>query len=183
MKRQARPEELQLWARVAETVKPMPGRVVPARPESAAPEVVSTAPVEAATAKKVKGPAPRARGLQPPPSPPPPERLEPGRARRVVRERDPIAARIDLHGLTLDRARPALESFVTAAWSRGDRVVLVITGKGRDGEGLIRRLTPEWLAGPSLRAMIAGVQSAHRRHGGDGAFYVALKAQSNRQTG
>jgi DNA-nicking Smr family endonuclease len=112
-----------------------------------------------------------------------PERLEPGRARRVVRERDPIAARIDLHGLTLDRARPALESFVTAAWSRGDRVVLVITGKGRDGEGLIRRLTPEWLAGPSLRAMIAGVQSAHRRHGGDGAFYVALKAQSNRQTG
>ncbi|NBU27656.1 MAG: HAMP domain-containing protein [Caulobacteraceae bacterium] len=94
-----------------------------------------------------------------------------------------FAARIDLHGLTLDRARPALESFVTAAWSRGDRVVLVITGKGRDGEGLIRRLTPEWLAGPSLRAMIAGVQSAHRRHGGDGAFYVALKAQSNRQTG
>ena len=182
MKRQARPEELQLWARVAETVKPLPGRVVPARPESAAPEVGSTAPVEAKTAKKVKGPPPRARSLQPP-SPPPPERLEPGRARRVVRERDPIAARIDLHGLTLDRARPALESFVTAAWSRGDRVVLVITGKGRDGEGLIRRLTPEWLARPSLRAMIAGVQSAHRRHGGDGAFYVALKAQSNRQIG
>lgn len=175
MKRQPRPEELQLWARVAETVKPMPGRVVPVRPAPSAPQVVSVAPVEAGGEKKIKGPAPRARSLQPLP-PPPPERLEPGRARRIVRERDPIAARIDLHGLTLDRARPALEAFVRTAWSRGDRVVLVITGKGRDGEGMIRRLMPEWLAAGSLRPMIAGVQSAHRRHGGDGAYYVALRA-------
>jgi DNA-nicking Smr family endonuclease len=94
----------------------------------------------------------------------------------VVRERDPIAARIDLHGLTLDRARASLESFVVGAWRRGDRVVLVITGKGREGEGMIRRLLPEWLAAPVLRPMIAGVQAAHRRHGGEGAFYVALKA-------
>jgi len=176
MKRTARPEELHLWAQVAETVKPLPGRAVPRGPVSPpplkAPAVAGEglAPAGAAPAGSPRVPAPR------PPLPPAPGRLEPGRARRVVRERDPIAARIDLHGLTLDRARASLESFVVGAWRRGDRVVLVITGKGREGEGMIRRLLPEWLAAPVLRPMIAGVQAAHRRHGGEGAFYVALKA-------
>lgn len=95
----------------------------------------------------------------------------------MVRERDPIDGRLDLHGLTLDQARAALEAFVLASWTRGDRTLLVITGKGSLGEGMIRRLTPEWLNAPALRPAIAAIQSAHRRHGGEGALYVALKAR------
>ncbi len=172
MRRPARPEELRLWAMVAETVKPLPGRAVakPADPPAAAAEAGALPP-------KLTGRAPKskpAKALKPA-VPPPPEKLEPNRARRVVRERDPIGSRIDLHGLTIDRAKPALEAFVFGAWERGDRVILVITGKGTLGEGMLRRLTPEWLASPPLRPLIAGVQPAHRRHGGDGAFYVALK--------
>ena len=55
------------------------------------------------------------------------------------------------------------------------RAVLVITGKGASGDGVLRRRTPEWLAAPSLRSIIAGYSQADRRHGGEGALYIALK--------
>ncbi|OXS18849.1 DNA mismatch repair protein MutS, partial [Pseudomonas fluorescens] len=42
--------------------------------------------------------------------------------------------RIDLHGMTLDRAHPALNSFILGSFSRGLRLVLVITGKGKSKE-------------------------------------------------
>ncbi|MBI1404848.1 MAG: DNA mismatch repair protein MutS [Caulobacter sp.] len=173
MKRPARPEELQLWARVAETVKPMPGRTLPRLPDLSGAATDALPP-------KLTGRAPAATPAKPLRArvPPPPAPLEPNRARRVVREHDPIAGRLDLHGLTVDHARPTLERFIFAAFDRGDRVVLVITGKGNQGEGIIRRLTPEWLSAPPLRAMIAGVQPAHRRHGGDGALYVAIKRRA-----
>lgn len=173
MTRPARPEELRLWALVAESVKPMPGRSLPRLPVPAGHEPAALPP-------KLTGRAPTAAPAKPlrGKSPAPAEPLEPNRARRVIREHDPIAGRIDLHGLTVDRARPALEGFIFGAWERGDRVLLVITGKGNQGEGIIRRLTPEWLAAPPLRALIAGVQAAHRRHGGEGALYVALKRKA-----
>jgi DNA-nicking Smr family endonuclease len=40
---------------------------------------------------------------------------------------------------------------------------------------VLRRRAPEWLAGPALRGAVAGVSVADRRHGGDGALFVALK--------
>ena len=112
-----------------------------------------------------------------PPSliPPGPEGIEPNRHRRIVRERDPLARRIDLHGLDQDRARRALIDFLLRAQHEGERAVLVITGKGSLGEGVLRRRTPDWLAEPMLREVVAGVSLADRRHGGEGALYVALK--------
>jgi DNA-nicking Smr family endonuclease len=101
--------------------------------------------------------------------------IEPGRKRRLTRERDPIELRLDLHGLDQDRARAALHGFLLRAQAVGARAVLVITGKGFQGDGVLRRRTPEWLADPALRGVVAGVSEAHRRHGGEGALYVALK--------
>jgi DNA-nicking Smr family endonuclease len=112
-------------------------------------------------------------------SPGPPGAIEPNRQRRLVREREPIGARLDLHGLDQDRARGALERFIAASQAQGHRAVLVITGKGVRGDGVLRRLTPEWLAGPMLRPMVAGLAWADRRHGGEGALYVALKRRSS----
>ena len=168
MKRPARPEELALWARVAETVKPLPGRKVPkvAKPKPAEGDALPPKlEGRAALAKAVKAAKPKV----------PPQPLEPNRSRRVVKEREVIAGRVDLHGLTLERARPVLEQFILAAVERGDRLVLVITSKGSGGRETLRGMTPLWLAQPPLRALIAGVQQADRRHGGEGAFYVALK--------
>ena len=68
-----------------------------------------------------------------------------------------------------------LERFLARAWDEGYRAVLVITGKGFTGDGILRRAAPEWLAAPHLAHIVAGISEAHRRHGGEGALYVALK--------
>jgi len=104
-----------------------------------------------------------------------PHPIEPLRRRRLARERDVIGARLDLHGLDQDRARAALHAFLHRACAQGHRAVLVITGKGALGDGILRRRAPEWLSEPEVRPLIAGVSQADRRHGGAGALYIALK--------
>ena len=80
--------------------------------------------------------------------------------------------------MTQDQARVALFGFLNRAVADGWRAVLVITGKGSRGDGVLRRRVPEWLAEPGLRSTVAGVSEAHLRHGGEGALYVALKRQA-----
>lgn len=86
-----------------------------------------------------------------------------------------IGASIDLHGHTQDSARNALASFLQMASIRGDRTVIVITGVGRAGQGVLKQRVPEWLADRDLRALVSGFAQAHRNHGGAGAYYVFLK--------
>jgi DNA-nicking Smr family endonuclease len=101
--------------------------------------------------------------------------IEPGRRRRLHRDRDEHGDWLDLHGMTQDQARAALTGFVLRASAQRQRHVLVITGKGNLGDGVLRRRVPEWLAEPPLRKLVAGLSEAHRRHGGEGALHVALK--------
>jgi len=171
MKRKPGPDELRLWAVVTATVRPSAGRSpVKAPPEEAAP----AKPVVPAVTMKPFIPDAHKKVVRPPPVQPP-QAIEPGRKRRLTRERDPIDLRLDLHGLDQDRARAALIAFLLRAQDEGVRAVLVITGKGYTGDGVLRRRTPEWLAEPGLRHVVAGVSTAHGRHGGEGALYVALK--------
>jgi len=83
-----------------------------------------------------------------------------------------------MHGFDQEQARPALEGFIRRAYADGHRAVLIITGKGKIGHGVLKKRTPEWLASPALREMIAGVSQADQRHGGEGALYVALKRRT-----
>ncbi len=95
---------------------------------------------------------------------------------RVARGREPIDARIDLHGLTQAEAHAALSRFLHAASARGARLVLIITGKGtRSGEGVLKRQVPLWLALPEFRELVIGFEGAHAAHGGEGALYVRLR--------
>jgi DNA-nicking Smr family endonuclease len=104
---------------------------------------------------------------------PRPDTIEPRRLRRL--SRGLLSDHIDLHGLNQDEARAELIAFVEDCIQRGVRGALIITGKGTLGDGVLRRRVPDWLAEPPLRPLIAGVSEAHRRHGGSGALYVALK--------
>ncbi|MFT3997715.1 MAG: Smr/MutS family protein [Asticcacaulis sp.] len=104
-----------------------------------------------------------------------PDPIEPKRKRRISRERDPIEARLDLHGLNQLQAEQRLKAFVQQAWANDYRAVLVITGKGMAENGILKRNAPEWLADPALSYIVAGISQAHARHGGSGALYVALK--------
>jgi DNA-nicking Smr family endonuclease len=94
-------------------------------------------------------------------------------------------ARIDLHGMTLAEAHPALVSFILGSRGKGRRFVLVITGKGRVSDdfapmparaGRLRHDVPRWLALPPLAGAVLQVAPAHQRHGGEGALYVYLRA-------
>jgi DNA-nicking Smr family endonuclease len=178
MKRPLKPEELRIWSMVAATVHPLPGKRSPA---SAAGDGGDRRSTDGGSRK------PLAKSQAAAPSIPHPARLagpllpqrekeiEPRRKHRIARNREPIGGRIDLHGMTYDQARAALEAFLRRAWDEGYRAVLVITGKGLAGDGVLRRATPEWLAAPGLAHIVAGISEAHRRHGGEGALYVALK--------
>jgi DNA-nicking Smr family endonuclease len=183
MKRPLRPEETRLWAVVAATVRPAPGRRGPeaaaAVPSPTAPEAPPPAPAKPPlyTARNPRsGPTPPSPKLSPPlRTSDAPDGIEPNRKRRIVRGRDTLAARLDLHGYDQDRARARLYDFLVQAQDEGAHAVLVITGKGFSGEGVLRRRTPEWLADPRLREVVAGLSPADDRHGGEGAWYVALK--------
>jgi DNA-nicking Smr family endonuclease len=177
VKRPLKPDELRIWNLVAGTVHPLPGRAAPvlsptpqAKPGET-PAHIPPPPLQ----KRPKGPGPQPKHPKTPRPRETPEEIEPNRHHRIARERDPIAARLDLHGLDQDRARAVLEGFLRRAWDEGYRAVLVITGKGVQGDGILRRRTPEWLASPQLSKIVAGVSEAHRRHGGAGALYIALK--------
>lgn len=95
--------------------------------------------------------------------------------RRVRRGQHEIDARLDLHGHTQDTAHRELVEFLLRQAGQGARCVLVITGKGRMGAGILRARLFDWIADPELRPFIAGYAEAHPRHGGAGATYVFLR--------
>jgi DNA-nicking Smr family endonuclease len=87
----------------------------------------------------------------------------------------PIDARLDLHGLTQEQAHARLVSFLATAQVRGNRCVLVITGRGQRHGGTLRTMTPRWLDESNLRPLILAYAQARLEHGGDGALYVLLR--------
>lgn len=172
-KRRLRPEEQRAWARVARSVKARPG----------AEPAIGTAPIQRidpeTTGARAEMDAAMASEVPPPTPAPYPPRLGPlpnrKSERRIRRGQAPIAGRFDLHGHTQDSAHRALPVFLSNQRASGARCVLVITGKGRMGEGVLRRNFLHWLETPSARALVSGYAPAHARHGGDGAFYVFLR--------
>ena len=62
---------------------------------------------------------------------------------QLSRGRKEIDARLDLHGMTQTRAHRALSGFLQRAHHDGLTFVLVITGKGKLGDGIrARRAAP-----------------------------------------
>lgn len=92
--------------------------------------------------------------------------------------------KLDLHGMRVDAAHPALIRFILTAQASGKRLVLVVTGKGKhkddDGpiptpRGVLRHQVPHWLELPPLAQAVLQVTPAHVSHGGVGAYYVYLR--------
>ncbi len=171
MTRQLSDQELRLWLRVARTVKPAHPSVRHATPED---RIVSRTPAtQGATLGSTAAAKPAmVRTAQERPA------EDHSRHRRVRRGQVDIDATIDLHGYTQDVARRALVQFVEAERMSGARCLLVITGKGREGTGVLRRRFLDWINEQDLRPHISGYSVANVRHGGDGAFYLLLKRKS-----
>ena len=87
---------------------------------------------------------------------------------------------LDLHGMNLDGAWRAIDRALELAISRGDRVLLLITGHHRPGtppveRGRIRAAVHDWLEASRHAPNIAAVRGGHRRHGGGGSLYIILR--------
>ncbi len=200
-----RPDEAELWSRIARSTKPLrpgspkaadaPGTVQPPpagplsfparapflptvafrpgpfRIGSVTQTVTQTAAPTAATHDLAPAIADRLRQA--------PVGMDARAHRRMTRGKLAVEARIDLHGMTLHQAHPALTQFVSRAHAQGRRLILVITGKGRDRDaergGLLKRQVPHWLTTGPMRPLVLQIAEAHRAHGGSGAYYVYLR--------
>ncbi len=97
---------------------------------------------------------------------------------RRLKEGDfPIDGKLDLHGMRQDEAHEALHQFIDAQLKRKSRCLLIITGKGRDGKGVLRANMEGWLMASRDAAYILALRPAAIKHGGTGAFYLLLKRQ------
>lgn len=159
-----RPEDRKIWQKVARTVAPRrrdkgkgSAKPDPTREDFAT--MLRLPPSERPTAKPL------------------PKSLDVNNDKRVRRGRVEIDATIDLHDLTQNQARPALVKAVIRAYNQNFTTLLVITGKGRRGEGVLRRNFPEWISQVPIRPLIATYAPAHIKHGGGGAWYVFLKSR------
>ena len=155
--------DLGLWRQAVRDVTPLPGR---ARPEPV------PMPSPAPNAKAPLTPAPAAPGFG----------IDRANAERLKRGRHPIAARLDLHGLTQSEAHRALAQFVSHSRAIGRRCVLVITGRGLTptGPGVLKAAVPRWLAEPEFRHHILMTAPAQPKDGGAGALYVLLRRSGRR---
>lgn len=171
-KRQLTADEKSLWRRVAKTLKPR--RTADVHAEPIEKELERALATRKRFSAPVSTPAPKAR--QPEKSPPADRASE----KRVRRGKVDVAATLDLHGHTQGSGHAMLTSFLCSAHASGDRTVLVVTGVGRAGEGVLKRRLPNWLSGAELRPLVSGYAQAHRSHGGGGAFYVFLKPRPAR---
>ena len=168
-------EEAALWARVKATVRP----IHPARRKPVAAEAVPP-----------PAPVPRVKGRIPPvqpmplraPQPKQPTTLDGSWDRRITRGGVMPDATLDLHGHNLRSAHAMLDAGLERAIARGDRVLLLVTGKPPRPEserpharGAIRAAVADWIAASRHAGHIAALRGAHPRHGGSGALYVIFR--------
>ncbi|MBA2771921.1 MAG: Smr/MutS family protein [Sphingomonas sp.] len=166
------PDETELWARVAATIRPLSRERIdppladePQRPPPASPPArVRPKPVPAKLRPHAQATLDSTwdRKL---------------RAGSVAPDRV-----LDLHGRNLDQAWRAIDDALENAIANEDRVLLLITGHARAGappveRGKIRAAVHDWLAASRHSGRIAAVRGAHNRHGGAGSLYIILRRQ------
>jgi len=156
-----------LWQRATRDVKPLaqrpepvptpaPTKPKPTAAPSVAPPLMPSAPEPAPPLDRFAG-------------------IDRANAERLKRGKHPVEARIDLHGMTQDEAHRALAAFIRGARASGKRCVLVITGRGRLGGGILKSAVPRWLEEPEFRPHLLAIATAQPRDGGAGALYVMLR--------
>jgi DNA-nicking Smr family endonuclease len=177
--------DFHLWEDVAETVSPLrPRRRVRPPAPLPLPPAVSPPPKRAPLFAMPAYQSPQTPGQTPVGV------IEPKLRKRLGRGRVTIDGTLDLHGMRQDEAYGALTRYLAARSARGDRTILVITGKGLkkvNGDpttiverGVLRTMLPIWLSSPELLPLVAGWDQSAQTHGGEGAWYVRLRRQEQR---
>jgi DNA-nicking Smr family endonuclease len=165
-------DERALWREVMADVRPLTGD-----PPAVAPPTQLPPPAASLGQPAPPRPAVMAGPLRPP------AELVAGRAAGVDRRRMErltggklkIDAVVDLHGMTQAAAHHRIERVIADSIAGGRRCLLVVTGKGGQGGGILRRRLADWLNLPASRPHVLAFAEARPEHGGGGAFYVLLR--------
>jgi DNA-nicking Smr family endonuclease len=188
-RRRLKPEEMELWRKVAQTTE----KLHPERKHTEAP-LPKPSPRKAPKARMEsfdlgQNASPKEHGHDIAPSmsdrlKATPLHMDRKTFGRLKRGKLVPEGKLDLHGMTMDQAHPTLMAFILRAHAQGKRLVLVITGKGKDRDeggpiparrGVLRHNVPHWLSTPPLAQAVLQVSEAHIKHGGGGAYYVYLR--------
>lgn len=188
--RKLHPDELELWAKVTQNTKELPKSLVASKPSITKQVVVSHETPKQGPHRVFKLTGARAQmqnDLAPDLSSAmanSPLQMDQKAFRKLRKGKLKPEGRIDLHGMTLDRAHTSLTRFVLSSHSSGKRLLLVITGKGKHRDtagpipvrhGVLRHQVPQWLRLAPLSSVVLQVTEAHISHGGGGAYYVYLR--------
>jgi DNA-nicking Smr family endonuclease len=98
--------------------------------------------------------------------------------RRLRRGEMSIDVQCDLHGLGVHEARARTEDIVQSSRAKGERVLLLIHGKGRHSHGgrpILRGEVAAWLSQDAASVHVAAFVTALPDDGGEGAMYVLLR--------
>jgi DNA-nicking Smr family endonuclease len=154
-----------LWTSYASKLLPLRGRMPARPPESktatvpAAPPPARDPPLRPATA----APSARARRAAAPLTVDEhPGGIDSATWQRFRTGKLAVMRKLDLHGMTAQRAFHALVGFLRSAHAEQVRCVEIITGRGTgESGGVIRREFPHWLNLPEIRPLILGAVHPH----------------------
>jgi DNA-nicking Smr family endonuclease len=184
-KRSENSNDKELWQRLADTVNPLPQDRLPEKPN--APLTKTTSDHHRSDAIKrglplsSSSPFPISNALRK--SDLQPADLQEHRvsgisradAKRITSGQIAPTATLDLHGMTAASAHVALKRFIDEKYHQGHHHVLIITGKGDKGKGIIRSSLPDWLNEPPLSHQVVAFHPAKPKDGGAGAWYIKLR--------
>lgn len=167
-KREPTAEEILLWREINRTT-----RKAPPHTQEMPIDAPEKPPVPSAAAKPA-GAAPQTVPRRLPKTPLAP--LSAREAKKRLSVQGPSDASLDLHGYSRLDAYALVHAFVARHHRMGHRHLVIIPGKGRAGEGVLRTELPHWLNEPTLRGMISAFFNARERDGGAGVVHVMLRA-------
>ncbi len=104
--------------------------------------------------------------------------LDAGIVRRLRRGEFAVQGHIDLHGMTRDEAKAAVDAFLKQARSAGKRCVLLVHGRGihsKDQMPILKDALKTWLATARFGRHVLAFATARPADGGGGALYVLLR--------
>lgn len=192
MKRKLRADELELWLSVAKTAEKLhPSRIsaphkatsvkksksLPSKPHFIEPFSIGQNTKGASIKHDLVAPLSERLARQP-------LAMDSKAFTKMKRGKLSPEGRIDLHGMTVDQAYPALIGFIIQSHAMGRRLVLVITGKGKSTPsdtviprqvGILKHQVPQWLRSPAVGNIVMQISESHISHGGSGAYYVYLR--------
>ena len=103
--------------------------------------------------------------------------------KNIKKGRMKINAVLDLHGKKVKESKSKVFYFIKNNFEANNRLVLIITGKGKRlrveegwrGDGVLKKLLPDWLNSISLSKYIVWFDIAPKDLGGEGALIIYIK--------